>query len=379
METVAGATYTLSLDVAGRPGYGAEFTQIGIYVDGVRLGGDASTSRTGGLDWQTQRFSFVGSGAVQSIRIVSEAGRFDANGRGMMVDNIALTETLPANTGLEDTAIRLCALSAALKDTDGSETLKLTIEGVPIGATLSDGVRRFTATAGNTTADVSTWKLAQLSILPPQDYHGEFVLKVVASATEQANGARAFSEALLRVTVLAVDDVPVAKSASLSLPRNGSIDIDFAALVGDADGDLLTLSLASPRNGTLTRNDDGSYRYTPKPGFVGSDGFSYTVTDGRHSATGSVSLSVLACATKSAELRVDSAWVSGPIRTQGGSAYIVLNQGKAPLAPTLAVDWNASAPRLGEAHDAAWLTEYFIGRDEDRRSLAEITGLVIKR
>ena len=106
-------------------------------------------------------------------------------------------------------------------------------------------MRRFTATAGNTTADVSTWKLAQLSILPPQDYHGEFVLKVVASATEQANGARAFSEALLRVTVLAVDDVPVAKSASLSLPRNGSIDIDFAALVGDADGDLLTLSLAS--------------------------------------------------------------------------------------------------------------------------------------
>ena len=379
VQTVAGATYTLSLDLAGRLGYSADYTRIGIYVDGIKIGSDASTSGTSLLNWQTRSFQFVGKGGAQTIRIVSEATKLDANGRGMMIDDLVLTEALPANTGWEDSAIRLSAINATLKDTDGSETLKMSIEALPLGSVLSDGIRSFTSSQGNTTADITGWNLGLLSLMPPKDYNGSFSLKVVATSTETANQNRAISQSLLQVTVLAVDDAPVAKSVNLGVQRDGYIDIDFAALVSDADGDALTLSLVNPRNGTLTRNTDGTYRYTPKPGFIGSDSFSYTVTDGKRSATGTLNLNVASTLMSTAQLTVDSTWVSGPIRTLGGGSYIILNQGKAPVSPVVSVNWQASAPNLDQTQNPTWLTEYFIGTDKGEQSLAEITGLVIKQ
>ena len=50
----------------------------------------------------------------------------------------------------------------------------------------------------------------------------------------------------------------------------------------DADGDPLTAGLLSaPGHGALTLNEDGSFDYLPDAGFVGLDGFMYTVADGR--------------------------------------------------------------------------------------------------
>ena len=143
------------MDLAGRPGFNSAYTKIGIYVDGVKIGSDQSTSTWSALNWQTRTFQFVGNGGSQTLRIVSEASAVSANGYGMMIDDIALTEALPANTGLEDTAIKLSAISA-LKDTDGFESLTLTLEDIPVGKACSlDGTRSFTATAGNTAADLT--------------------------------------------------------------------------------------------------------------------------------------------------------------------------------------------------------------------------------
>ncbi|WP_263148007.1 VCBS domain-containing protein, partial [Pseudomonas sp. RIT-PI-AD] len=54
------------------------------------------------------------------------------------------------NEGDEDTAIPLSGVHAALTDTDGSESLHLSIGDIPVGARLSDGSHSFTASAGNT-------------------------------------------------------------------------------------------------------------------------------------------------------------------------------------------------------------------------------------
>ncbi|MEG3906415.1 DUF4347 domain-containing protein, partial [Microcoleus sp. w2-18aC6] len=49
----------------------------------------------------------------------------------------------------------------------------------------------------------------------------------------------------------------------------------------DLDGDLRTATLVTnPNNGTLGLNKDGSFTYTPNPGFFGPDSFTYTVSDG---------------------------------------------------------------------------------------------------
>src|SRR5262249_45082568 len=101
----------------------------------------------------------------------------------------------------ENTAIPL-TVNAALVDADGSETMSLQIGAIPVGATLSDGTHSFTATAGNTTADVTGWTLGSLTITPPLNDVSDFTLTLSATSTETANGESATSPASLAVTAL---------------------------------------------------------------------------------------------------------------------------------------------------------------------------------
>ena len=65
------------------------------------------------------------------------------------------------------------------------------------------------------------------------------------------------------------------------------VDLEGASVTGDAlandsdpDGDPLTGTVITPpANGTVVWNADGTFTYTPDPGFVGSDSFAYEVCD----------------------------------------------------------------------------------------------------
>ena len=75
----------------------------------------------------------------------------------------------------------------------------------------------------------------------------------------------------------ALDDVyETDVSTPLAVPAPGVLGNDV-----DADGDgLSVLSVVSgPAHGSLTLNGDGSFRYTPVGGYVGSDSFSYEAQD----------------------------------------------------------------------------------------------------
>jgi predicted chitinase len=213
IDTIAGATYTLSLTLAGAPGYAAEYTRIGITLDGRNIGSEASTSPLDALAWQKRTFQFVGAGGRQTLRIASEATRFDAWSSGTMIDDIVLSETLPANVGYEDAPIQLPTIAATLRDDDGSEALSIDIAGLPVGATLSDGEHHFTASRLAQRLTISDWDLGKLSITPPPDRTGRFTLTIVATATEQSNGSQASTTASFEVLVLPVDDAPTWTSA----------------------------------------------------------------------------------------------------------------------------------------------------------------------
>jgi VCBS repeat-containing protein len=50
---------------------------------------------------------------------------------------------------------------------------------------------------------------------------------------------------------------------------------------GAAEGDRLTAQLVgTPAHGSVTLNADGSFRYTPNPGYRGLDSFTYAAKDG---------------------------------------------------------------------------------------------------
>ncbi|QKS29665.1 MAG: tandem-95 repeat protein [Candidatus Accumulibacter similis] len=287
IETIAGARYTLALDLAGRPGHGADQSHITLSVDGNEIGTAAAGSPAESLAWQPQRFDFVGSGGHQLIRLA----RAGSGGSGVaMVDDIVLGESAPVASGRADTAIRLPVLHAALTDRDGSETLRLAIAGIPPGATLSDGEHHFGATVSDRVADVGGWDLARLSLRPPRDCVGTLLLELIATAHEQSNRSEATSRARIEVQVQPANAAPTARDASFAVAAGGRVRIDLRALVADGDGDALALALTDPAHGELIDDGDGSWTYLAGTRFAGSDSFRYTVADGSAAASATISL-----------------------------------------------------------------------------------------
>ena len=143
----------------------------------------------------------------------------------------APTLTVSNATGNEDTAIPL-NISAALTDTDGSETLSITVAGVPNGAVLS---------AGTKNAD-GTWTLAPnqlqgLTVTPAHNSNVDFNLTVTATAREN-DGSVASKSSTLAVDVKGVADAPTL-SASIGVGTHvdgtpGVSNITVQNLQGDA-------------------------------------------------------------------------------------------------------------------------------------------------
>ncbi|MFV3308926.1 tandem-95 repeat protein, partial [Pseudomonas sp. NY15181] len=126
------------------------------------------------------------------------------------------------NEGNEDTSIPLSKINAALVDTDGSESLSISIGGIPNGATLSDGSHSFTADASHGSVDVTGWNLSKLTFTPPANANGTITLQVNATATESSNHDQATTTLPLDIHVRAVNDAPSGADNSITLNEDSS-------------------------------------------------------------------------------------------------------------------------------------------------------------
>ncbi|PWS37353.1 hypothetical protein DFH01_10955 [Falsiroseomonas bella] len=132
--------------------------------------------------------------------------------------------------GAEDSAIAL-HLSAALVDSDGSESLALLLLGVPEGATLSAGARN---ADGSWSLDASD--LPGLALTPPPDFSGGISLTLRATSTEAANGDQALREAAFNITVAPRAEADATLTAGGSGAEDSWIPIAASFVTGDADG-----------------------------------------------------------------------------------------------------------------------------------------------
>lgn len=108
-----------------------------------------------------------------------------------------------------------------------------------------------------------------------------------------SDGRGGQSTATVNVVINAVNDQPVATDDSTSTDEDTSVTFNVINNDTDVDGDALTLAAAgNPANGTVTSNANGQVTYTPDSGFFGTDSFTYTVSDGSLSATGTVTVTV---------------------------------------------------------------------------------------
>lgn len=87
---------------------------------------------------------------------------------------------------------------------------------------------------------------------------------------------------------------PAAQPDAATVAGGVPLRLDLIANDNDPDGDPLRLTgLTLPAGGRIAVNPDQSVTYTPNPGFSGSDGFTYTVSDGAAEAQAEVALEVV--------------------------------------------------------------------------------------
>ncbi|RJS04828.1 hypothetical protein XnspCFBP7698_00750 [Xanthomonas sp. CFBP 7698] len=252
--------------------------------------------------------------------------------------------------------------------------------------TLAGAAVRIDVLGNDTDADGD--RLATLLVCAPS--HGKLSLNADGSYTYTPDkgwyGTDSFSYrvtdgdaqsgvAMVSITVQKVNRAPTAQSASFQVQKDGSVRIDFDCLVNDPDGDALTLSLTNPSKGSLTRNRDGSYTYKPKAGFTGTDAFSYSVSDGKLTASASITLVVSKNPPRDNAMSIIVGASASAGNVQGGG-YIVVNLGTSSQP---VIDWTATAGTyptgLGNTGWAALLGGAVSGID----LLVAQTGLVVRR
>jgi VCBS repeat-containing protein len=132
-----------------------------------------------------------------------------------------------------------------------------------------DGTWTYTPTTGYTGTDSFT-------VVVTDGKGGTATATITIQVNEPANQAPT------------INDQDLQKTTLKNKPVSG-------AVVGaDADGDALTYSKETdPSNGTVVVKEDGTWTYTPKTGYTGTDTFTVTVTDGKGgTATATITIQV---------------------------------------------------------------------------------------
>ena len=111
---------------------------------------------------------------------------------------------------------------------------------------------------------------------PEPDYHGADRFTYVV---EDGAGTRA--EAAVAVTVVPVDDAPLAVDDAAETPEDAAVAIPVLENDRDGDGDPLSvLEVSAPAHGSAAVAAGGGVLYTPEPNYHGPDRFTYTIGDG---------------------------------------------------------------------------------------------------
>jgi hypothetical protein len=174
--------------------------------------------------------------------------------------NVAMVNEPPVAVGghvetNEDTAITIEVL-ANDTDADGDILLLQSVTSPENG----------TLTKAGTTA----------TYVPNAGFYGDDAFSYTVS-----DGRGGMASGTITITVVEVNDPPVARDDSASTNEDAAVTISVLANDSDPDGDPLAIessSLAASGNAGV---DGTTITYVPAPGFHGVDSFTYTVGDGR--------------------------------------------------------------------------------------------------
>ncbi|NEN90393.1 MAG: tandem-95 repeat protein, partial [Okeania sp. SIO3H1] len=297
--------------------------------------------------------------------IADTKGLTDTATVGINVIPVADTPNLeistPTVSGGQDESISL-DITASLVDTSGSETLSITIAGVPEGATLSAGTDQ-----GNGTWQLTVEELENLTITPSQAEQTEvlnFELTVIVTATETANNDTASESGVIAVEVTPLNSAPIADDDLFETNEDTAITINKSELLvndSEPDGEQITITEFAAdniKNGTLEETAE-SFIYTPDENFSGEESFTYTIADTQgFTDTATVNINVTPVAD-TPNLEISTPTVSGTDIEElplGITASLVDTSGSENLSITISgVPTGATLSAGTDQGDGSWI------------------------
>ncbi len=236
---------------------------------------DGNSSGATGVDVSSNG----GTSAYSSTTATANLAVTSINDIPMLGSFAGVVDTISEDTEAE---IALAELMSQGDETDIDNPVNAFVVKSVAAGTLRIGTSSALANAWtpgvNDTIDVGNkayWTTA------PNVHGTQDVFDVVA---RDAAGAELIGGVTAQINVIAVNDAPVAAAESFTVSGNTTLVVSgLGVLSNDADVDadpLAAPSISGTANGTLTLNPDGSFSYTPNPGFVGTDTFIYVANDG---------------------------------------------------------------------------------------------------
>jgi hypothetical protein len=155
-----------------------------------------------------------------------------------------------------------------------------------------DGDPLTVVAVGPAACGVATFSGCLVTYQPQPDFYGDDVFTYTVSDGHLTDTAQ------ISITVVSVNDLPVAVADVYTTTQDTTLTILAAdgVLTNDYDADpgdtLSAVSVSDPVSGTLSLNADGSFIYTPAPGFDGVDSFSYQALDSHLAPSNAVSVTV---------------------------------------------------------------------------------------
>lgn len=244
-----------------------------------------TTSTTGGDGQASTEWTLGAAPGTQKVRAsAGNAGHVDfqasATTGAPSVLAIATQPSASATTGVPLATQPVIQLRDAL----GNDVQQ---GGVPVTVGIASGSGRLTGTTSRTTDADGRAIFTDLAI---DDATGTHTLIFAASGyTSVVSSSITVTPPANQPPTASADQYGTGIDTALTVNAPGVLAND-----SDPDGGTLTASpVDQPANGTLALSSDGSFTYTPNPGFSGVDAFTYQAGDGTDtSAPATVTITV---------------------------------------------------------------------------------------
>jgi methionine-rich copper-binding protein CopC len=279
-------------------------------------------------------------------------GNFNGTDSFTFKVNDGIFDSIAATVSLTISAVNDPPIAIAFSTTTNEDAVKTgRLTGTDVDRNLLKFAKVTDPNYGIVTVNTST---GAYTYTPTANFNGTdlFTFKVNDGTVDSA-------VATVSITVVAVNDTPIATAASATMNEDTA---KIGTLAGtDIDGNTLTfVKVADPSHGTVTVNTTtGAYTYTPILNFNGSDSFTFKVNDG---TVDSAVATVLLTVTAVNDSQTGAVTISGTA-TQGQTLTAANTLADADGMGTISYQWKTDGVNIsGATSSTLTLTQAEVGK-----------------